>query len=121
MNRFIILFFMIGLYGCSKSLDIQLAPEAQMYFFHDANQKITITEQDEVYVALKKWLAENKSGWFAASGSYAGGVYVKSGNYGIQVTQTKVIIYSTESKEPKAIYAQGIDRGELNTVLKYTP
>ncbi|KGJ87999.1 hypothetical protein [Thalassotalea sp. ND16A] len=119
MNRVIILLLVMGLFGCSKSLDIQLEPEVHMFLSNDTKQKIPITQKDEVYVVLNEWLHENKDGWYATSGRYPGGVYVKSGNYGIQVTESKVVIYSTVTNDPKAIYIQEINKGELSAILNF--
>ncbi|TWX47205.1 hypothetical protein [Colwellia hornerae] len=117
MNRFIILLLAISLFGCSKSVDIQLEPQAQMFLSKDIKQQVTITKQDAVYVALNDWLRTHQAGWYATSGRFPGGVYIKSGNYGFQVIESKVVIYSTLGNEPKAIYIQEINKGELSTIL----
>lgn len=119
MNKIIILILVMCLLGCSKVVDVQLEPEVQMFLSSDLKQKITITSQDKAYVDLKEWLDENKANWQATSGRYPGGVYVKSGNYGIQVTELKVILYSTVNKEPKAIYIQEITKDKLRTVFNF--
>ena len=119
MNRVIILLLVLGLFGCSKSLDIQLAPEVHMFLSNDTKQKILITEKDEVYVILNEWLNANKADWYATSGNYPDGVYIKSGKYGIQVTESKVVIYSTVSNKPKAIYIQDIKKDELSAILSF--
>lgn len=116
MNRIIVLLFAIVLVSCSKPIDIQLEPEVEVFFSNDADQRIRLTKKDEVYVVLNEWLHNNRAGWYATSGRYPGGVYIKSGIYGIQVTESKVVIYST-SKKPKAIYIQDIQRGELSKVI----
>lgn len=120
MNRVIIILLAISLFGCSKSVDIQLAPEVQMLHSKDTKQRISLTKKDKAYIVLNEWLHENKTGWYATSGRYPGGVYIKSGDYGVQVTELKVIIYSTTSKEPKAIYIKDIKKGELSTILNFT-
>lgn len=119
MRRIIILLLAAVLVSCSKSLDIQLGPEVSLFLSNDAEQRIRLTEKNEAYVALNEWLHENKSNWYATSGRYPGGVYVKTDNYGIQVTERHVVIYSTEGSEPKAMYIQSIERGELSKVRDY--
>ena len=119
MNRVIFLLLIMVLVGCSRSLDIQLEPEVHMFFSNDAEQRIRITQKDEVYVVLSAWLNENRAGWYATSGRYPGGVYVKSGDNGIQITESKVVIYSTTGNEPKAIYIQDIQKGELSRVVSF--
>jgi hypothetical protein len=119
MNRIIILLLVMVIVSCSKSLDIQLEPEVDLFLNNDTEQRIRLTQKDEAYVVLNEWLHENRSDWNITSGRYSGGVYVKSGNYGIQVTETKVIIYSTISNEPRAIYIQGIKKSELGRIRNF--
>ena len=119
MNRIIILLLTMVIVSCSSSLDIQLEPEVSLYLNNDTKQQIRLTQEDEAYVALNEWLHENRSGWYVTSGRYSGGVYVKSGNYGIQITKTQVIIYSTTGNKPKAMYIQGIKKGELSKISNF--
>jgi len=119
MNKIIILILVMCLLGCSKVVDVQLEPEVQMFLRSDLKQRITLTQNDPAYIDLKEWLDENKSNWQTTSGRYPGGVYVQSGNYGIQVTELKVILYSTVGNEPKAIYIQEITKDELRTVFNF--
>lgn len=119
MNRIIILLLVMVIVSCSSSLDIQLEPEVSLFLNNDTKQRIRLTQKDEVYVILNEWLHENRSNWYVTSGRYPGGVYVKSGNYGIQVTETQVVIYSTTSNEPKAIYIQGIKKSELSRISNF--
>ncbi len=107
----------IFLAGCGKTLNIQLAPEVTMYLSQETKERVTITAQDEAYKMLSQWLNEHQTGWFTASGRFQGGVYFRSGEHGIQVTKTKVIIYSTKGSKPQALYAQEIRKGELNKLL----
>tara|TARA_B110000467_G_C18181012_1_gene400564 strand:+ start:406 stop:741 length:336 start_codon:yes stop_codon:yes gene_type:complete len=103
--------------SCSKPLDIQLEPEVHMFISNDSEKKIRLTQEDEAYVFLNTWLHENKANWFPTSGRYPDGVYIKSGAYGIQITELKVIIYTTLGSEPQAIYIQDINKGELNKIV----
>lgn len=119
MSRIIILLLVVVIVSCSETLDIQLEPEVNLFLNNNTEQRIRLTNKDEVYVVLNEWLHENRSDWYVTSGRYPGGVYVKSGNYGIQVTKAHVVIYSTVSNEPKAIYIQGIEKGELSRIRNY--
>ncbi|MCM8883186.1 MAG: hypothetical protein LC541_07655 [Candidatus Thiodiazotropha sp.] len=119
MDRIIILLLVVFIVSCSKSLDIQLEPEVNLFLNNDTEQRIRLTQKDDVYVVLNKWLHENRSDWYVTSGRYPGGVYVKSGNYGIQVTEANVVIYSTTSNEPRAIYIQGIEKDELSRIRNF--
>jgi len=119
MNKIIILILVMCLLGCSKVVDIQLEPEVQMFLRSDLQQKITLTHKDPAYIELKEWLDENKANWQSTSGRYPDGVYVKSGDYGIQVTELKVIIYPTVGSAPKAIYIQQISKDELRKVFNF--
>ena len=119
MNRIIILLLAMFIVSCSKSLDIQLEPEVNLFLNNDTEQRIRLTQKDEAYVTLSEWLHENRSDWYVTSGRYSGGVYVKSGNYGIQVTETQVVIYSIINNEPRAMYIQGIKKGELNRIINF--
>jgi hypothetical protein len=119
MGRIVVLLLVVVLAGCSKSLDIQLEPEVSLFLNNDAQQRIRLTQKDEAYMILDEWLRENKSDWYVTSGRYPGGVYIKSGKHGIQVTQAHVVIYSTTSNEPRAMYIQGIKKGELSRIRDY--
>lgn len=119
MYKIITLLSVIILVSCSKSLDIQLEPEVSLFLNNATRQPLRLTQKDEVYVALNEWLHENRSDWNATSGRYSGGVYVKSGSYGIQVTDTQVVIYLTISNEPRAMYIQTIKKGELSRIRDY--
>jgi len=117
MNKLLIVLSLTLLVACSQSLDIQLDPKVTVFLSNDSKQSILITPADKEYKSLNEWLRINNSDWSPTSGRYPGGVYLNSGNYGIQVTEKQVIIYSTTSKEPKAIYIQNIDKGELSGIL----
>ena len=119
MKQVVIIFFVLFLVSCSKALDIQLEPEVHVFLRDDTEQRIALTQKDEVYEVLNKWLLENKAGWYATSGRYPGGVYITSGDYGIQVTEHKVVIYSRKGNKPKAIYIQDIEKGELSKVVNF--
>ncbi len=104
------------LMGCSESLDVQLEPEVTVYFSDDSEQRLSLTSADNEYAVLNEWLQEHNSDWYPTSGRYPGGVYIKSGRYGIQITKIHIVLYSTTSSEPKAIYVQQIARNELSEI-----
>ena len=116
MSRIALILAALLLVSCTKSLDIQLEPQVDVYFSDDSERKIRLTQKNNEYGALNEWLSENNSNWLPTSGHYPGGVYVKSGEYGIQITKTDVILYSTTSYTPKAIYIQRIDKGSLSGI-----
>ena len=71
---------------------------------------------------LNKWLAQHQENWLSTSGRYSGGIYLTTGGvdlgYGIQVTDSKVVLYANISDKPTAIYAQEIERSELKALKK---
>ncbi|MDX2368269.1 MAG: hypothetical protein QNK36_07690, partial [Colwellia sp.] len=99
--------------GCSKSVDVQLDAEVTVFLSNGGEQRIQLTAKDAEYIMLKEWLEQNKASWLSTSGRYPGGVYLTSGNYGIQVTDSKVVLYSNIKDKPTAIYAQEIERSDL--------
>jgi hypothetical protein len=117
MKKILLVLSLMFLISCSQSLDIQLDPEVDVFLSKNSKQTIRLTPQDKEYVSLNEWLANNRSGWHPTSGRYPGGVYLTSGDYGIQVTETHVIIYSTSSHEPKALYIQKVAKGELREII----
>lgn len=104
------------LMGCSKSVDVQLDAEVTVFLSNGSEQKIRLTNNDAEYVMLKEWLEQNKANWLSTSGRYSGGIYLTSGKYGIQVTDSKVVLYSSITNKPTAIYAQEIERSELKAL-----
>ena len=116
MSRLFIILSLLILTSCSESLDIPLEPEVSVYLSNDREKTISLTHKDKEYAVLKEWLLKNNSGWHATSGEYPGGVYIKSGNHGIQVTEHFVIIYSTSHPEPRAVYIQKIGRDSLSEI-----
>lgn len=116
MSKIFIILSVLVLVSCSESLDIQLESEVNVYLSNDRERKIRLTPQDKEYVNLNQWLGEHRSGWHPTSGNYPGGVYIKSGIHGIQITQTHVVLYSTTSSEPRAMYIQKMGRGKLSGV-----
>ena len=113
VHRIFILLSVMLLISCTETLEIQLPPEVTVFISNGNQQGIHLTATDKEYVVLNEWLREHSSDWHFTSGRYPGGVYIKTGQYGIQVTQTHVILYSTTSPEPKAVYIQKISKSEL--------
>lgn len=99
--------------GCTETLDIQLAPNIDAYVVTDSKNKIPLTANDPEHVELQNWLNENQTGWHGTMGRFPGGVYIKSGKDGIQVTGMEVIIYSTTGPQPDARYVRHVGRTEL--------
>ena len=116
VSRIFTLLSVLVLAGCSKSLDIQLEPEVSVFTSSDTRQTVRLTARDAAYRVLDEWLDEHGSGWYPTSGRYPGGVYVKSGTYGIQITESLVVLYSAVQPEPKAMYVHKIGKGELRQI-----
>lgn len=108
---------LLMLVGCSKSVDVILDDEVTVLSSSNSEQKVQLTAKDAEYILLETWLEKNRTNWLSTSGRYAGGVYLTSGKYGIQVTSSKVILYSNITDKPTAIYAQEIERSDLK-ILK---
>ena len=116
MTRIFYVLSVLLLVGCSKSLDIKLDPNVNIFLSSDSEQKIHLTAKDKEYIALNEWLSEHSSSWQPTSGNYDGGVYLTSGSYGIQITETQVIIYSSIHNDPQAIYIQKLGKDELSGI-----
>jgi len=116
MNRIFILLPALVLLSCSESLDIKLESEVNVFLSHDREQTIRLTPKDKEYTVLNEWLREHRSGWYPTSGRYPGGVYIKTGDYGIQITETNVILYSTTYPEPRSMYIQKVAKGKLSEI-----
>jgi len=54
----------------------------------------------------------------STSGKYPDGIYLKTGDYGIQIRETNLVLYSTQYEKPRAIYIQNIEPGELLEIKK---
>lgn len=117
MNRILLALSLMLLVACSESLTIHLDPEVSVLFNHDSKQNIRLTAKDKEYVSLNEWLRLNSDGWHPTSGKYPGGVYLRSGSHGIQITENHVIIYSTNSHESQAILIQKLGKNELRDIL----
>lgn len=116
MRRIFVLLSAFWLVGCSNTVDLQLEPEVTLFVGDSNGQQIQLTKESEAYVILDEWLRENRSNWYTTSGRYQGGVYIQSGDHGIQVTNSTVVIYSTQGADPQAIYIQNIKKSELSSV-----
>jgi len=116
MSRIFIILSALVLVSCSESLDIKLEPEVYVFLSHDREQRMRLTPKDKEYTVLNEWLREHRSGWYPTSGRYPGGVYIKSGDYGIQITERNVVLYSTTFSEPRSIYIQKVGKGKLSGI-----
>jgi len=112
-NMLVLSILLLMLMGCSKLVEVQLDPEVTVFLSDSGGQKIQLTAKDAEYIILEEWLKENKAGWLSTSGIYSGGVYLTSDNYGIQVIDSKVVLYTSITDKPRAIYAQEIERSDL--------
>jgi len=101
------------LVSCSKPFEIQLDPEVTVFISDESKQNVQLTAENQEYVNLNNWLRENNDSWQITSGQYDEGVYLTSGDYGIQVTDSHVIIYTDIKRKPKALYIQRVGRDEL--------
>lgn len=99
--------------GCTETVHIQLDPKINAYVVTDRNHSINLVETDAAYVELSNWLQNNQTGWHDTAGRFPGGVYIKSGDNGIQVTGMEVVIYSTKGREPDAKYVRSVGKTEL--------
>ena len=104
--------------SCTESQEIHLEPQVTLYFSDENRKPLSLTAVDMEYTVLNNWLAKNNADWYSTSGRYPGGVYLKSGTNGIQVTETHVILYSTSLPEPKALFIQKIEPHELQGFRK---
>jgi hypothetical protein len=102
--------------GCSETIDVQLEPKVDAYLVTDSKRAISLVETDAAHIQLNTWLKENRTNWHATSGRYPGGVYLKSGVDGIQVTGMNVVVYSTKGPEPEAKYIRHVGKLELSEV-----
>jgi hypothetical protein len=102
--------------GCTETVSVQLEPQVDAYIVTDSQTKINIVEADPAHIELNHWLQENQAGWHITSGRFPGGVYIKSGVNGIQVTGMEVIIYSTSGPEPEAKFVRSVGKTELPLV-----
>ena len=119
MRKVFIILSILALMGCSEPIEIQLDPEVNVYLSDGGGKTVQLTSKDKEYAELNKWLSDHKSDWYSTSGQYRGGVYIKSGKYGIQVTKIHVVLYSTSTPKPRAIYIQQIGVGELKGIRNF--
>lgn len=116
MLRVIFALVILTITACSKTIDIQLEPNITVIPSSNREQRIALDPSAQEYRLLRDWLKDNHSGWNSTSGQYPGGVYIVSGENGIQITKTHVVIYSTRQAKPTATYIQKVLNGELNAL-----
>ena len=102
--------------GCTETIDIQLESKVDAYVVTDSKNKISLSETDPAHAELQNWLNENNTGWHNTMGRFPGGVYIKSGKDGIQVTGMEIVIYSTTGPQPDAKYVRTVGKKELPLV-----
>ena len=118
MKKYVLNLSMLALLliGCGKSVEVPLDPEVVVFLSAGSTETVRLTEDDAEYAILKAWLEQHQTSWLSTSGRYAGGIYLTSGQYGIQVTDSKVVLYANITDNPTAIYAQEIARSDLKTL-----
>lgn len=116
MKKIGVILTVLILVACTKTFDVQLEPKVSVLLSHDTSKVIELTAKDEEYVLLNKWLQAHRNDWLVTSGRYPKGVYIKSGDHGIQITGTSIVIYSTTGSELQALYVQNISEQELKEI-----
>lgn len=101
------------LLGCTKVVEIELAPRVTAYVSDNKAFKQELTAKDEAYQVLSGWMKEHQSGWFSTSGRYEGGTYIHSGKHGILVKERRIVIYVIKGTTPEATYVRDIKPSEL--------
>lgn len=117
--RAIKLFFLVTilmLASCSKVPDIALTPELTIFYSDDSEKRVTLTQEDEAYQELDDWLRDNQSDWISTSGHFPSGIYIVSGDYGIQITKLHVVLYLSNRKNTKASFIQNLGANELRKI-----
>lgn len=102
--------------GCTETVHIQLEPKVNAYVATNSQQAISLDASNPAHKELNTWLSEHQTGWHNTSGRFPGGVYIKSGKDGIQVTGMEVVIYSTTGPAPDARYVRNVGKKELPLV-----
>lgn len=108
---FIVVAFLLA--GCSELVEVKLSPTIKVHVSQDSDVVLELTNDDKAYQALAQWLVENKDDWMVTNGKYPGGVYVQSGDTGIQVTKQFVILYSMKDGKLQADFIQQKTKVEL--------
>jgi len=118
MKKYLLLIplMLLTVMGCTKTVQVQLDNEVTVYLNANSKATIVLSPENTEYLLLKTWLAEHKDDWLSTSGRYSGGIYLTSDNYGIQITDSKVVLYTNITEKPTAIYAQEIERIELKAL-----
>jgi len=114
LQKFLIALSLILVTSCTESIDIQL--KETLVRSDNVKQTVILTPKDESFKLLNQWLIENKDDWNITSGRYPGGIYIKSGDHGIQITNKKVIIYDAKTTKPRALYIKEISQNELSQI-----
>ncbi|SEL88401.1 hypothetical protein SAMN05216262_12910 [Colwellia chukchiensis] len=113
---FLLTLLLFTIMACTKTVEVPLDQEITVYLSTDSKARVVLNAESAQYQLLKSWLNDNKDNWLSTSGRYAGGIYLTSAGYGIQVTDSKVVLYTDIAENPTAIYAQEIERTELKAL-----
>ncbi len=116
MKQILILLVVLLLTACTQQVELQLAPKVKVHVSQDSDVVLELSEEAPAYQALNQWLADHKDDWMTTNGRYPGGVYVQSGETGIQVTNQFVILYSRKNGKLEANYIQEKTRATLAVV-----
>lgn len=113
MRKALLVMAVLALVACTQTLDLQLAPEVTVYLSDDRENPITLTPESSEYVLFNTWLREHQSDWHPTKGRFRGGIFIKSGKDGIQVTKSEVILYASRGGKMEATHAAQIGPNEL--------
>ena len=116
--KVLIILLAFAVVSCTKAIDIPLPPEIVVHFSEDDSRQVRLSANDKAYIELRTWLSEHQSDWYTTSGKYPDGIYLKTGDYGIQIRETKLVLYSTQYEKPRAMYIQNIEPDELLEMKK---
>jgi hypothetical protein len=119
MNRILLVVLVFLLQACSQSVDVVLEPEVSVYISSDSQREINLTANEAPYIELQNWLDAHKEGWHSTSGRYADGIYIASGEWGVQVIDSHVVLYTTAKAKPSAIYIQKLEKGKLSALQNF--
>lgn len=116
MRNVLLLLVIFVLSACTQTLDLQLASEVTVYRSDDRANPLTLTAKDSEYALFNHWLNEHRSEWHPTKGRFRGGIFMKSGKDGIQVTKSEVILYASRDGKMEATHAAQIGPNELQPI-----
>ena len=120
MNRILLVVLVFLLQACSQSVNVVLEPEVSVYNSRDSQRELILTASEVPYIELQNWLDSHKEGWHSTSGRYADGIYVASGEWGVQIIDAHVVLYTSTKAKPNAIYIQKLEKGKLSALQNFS-